>query len=123
LSIVLELLPDIPRLDEFAQSLATSADAVRTASESIAANAQEQTMLMAALAESAGLLAAESSATVSRLESTQSDARSAATDLTSSLHIVEELLSSVQRLAELSTGTAAAMDDFGRLMRWTISGA
>ena len=116
MSIVLELLPDIPRLDEFAQSLATSADGVRTASESIAANAQEQTMLMAALAESAGLLAAESSATVSRLESTQSDARSAATDLTSSLHIVEELLSSVQRLAELSTGTAAAMDDFGRLM-------
>ena len=116
MSIVLDLLPDIPRLDEFAKSLATSADAVRTASQSIAANAQEQTMLMAALAESAGLLAEESTATVARLEATQSDAQSAAGDLTESLQIVEVLLSSVQRLAELSTGTAAAMDDFGRLM-------
>ena len=115
-SLVREFLPDIPRLEEFAHSIATSADAVRKASESIAATAQEQTALMTALAEAAGTLADESRATVGRLESTRTEALAAGSDLSASVRIVEDLLTSVLKLAELSEGTAAAMDDFGRLM-------
>jgi tripartite ATP-independent transporter DctP family solute receptor len=114
--MVREFLPDIPRLEEFAHSIATSAEEVRKASESIAATAQEQTTLMAALAEAAGTLADESRATVGRLESTRTEALAAGTDLSASVRIVEDLLTSVLKLAELSEGTAAAMDDFGRLM-------
>ncbi|MBV9409852.1 MAG: DctP family TRAP transporter solute-binding subunit, partial [Candidatus Eremiobacteraeota bacterium] len=55
-------------------------------------------------------------ATASRLESTRENARHAGVDLAASLRIVEDLLQSVLALADLSEGTAAAMDDFGRLM-------
>ncbi len=115
-SLVREFLPDIPRLEEFAHSIAVSSEAVRKASESIAATAQEQTALMTALADAAGQLAEESRATVARLEVTRNEAQATGSDLASSVRIVEDLLQSVLKLAELSEGTAAAMDDFGRLM-------
>ena len=104
------------RLEEFGTAVAHAADAVRQTSETIAASAQEQTTLMIALAESAGILAHESAAAATRLEYTRNDAQAASRDLAASLGIVGELLSSVQRLAELSNGTAMAMDDFARLM-------
>jgi tripartite ATP-independent transporter DctP family solute receptor len=116
MSLVRELLPDIPRLEEFAHAIAVSSEAVRRASESIAATAQEQTTLMTALAEAADTLAGETRKTVARLELTRSEAVAAGSDLASSLKIVEDLLESVVKLAELSDGTAKAMDDFGRLM-------
>jgi len=115
-SLAHALLTDNPRLEEFAQNIALSAEGVRKASESIAASAQEQTTLMTALAEAADILAGESRATVTRLEGTRSEAAAAGSDLTASLRIVEDLLDSVLKLAALSEGTAAAMDDFGRLM-------
>ncbi|GAC1402683.1 MAG: hypothetical protein NVSMB64_02910 [Candidatus Velthaea sp.] len=115
-SLVRENLADIPRLEELADGIATSAEGVRKASESIAAAAQEQTALMTALADAAESLAEESHASVIRLESTRSEAQAAGTDLAASLYIVEDLLRSVVKLAELSEGTATAMDDFGRLM-------
>ena len=105
-----------PQLASFARTVATSADAVRRASESIAAAAQDQTALMGALADATVALAHEARATADRLESTRENARRAGTDLAASLRIVEDLLHSVLALAELSEGTAAAMDDFGRLM-------
>ena len=107
---------DIPRLREFGETISHASEAVRHASESLAATAQEQTTLMLALSDSAQILAKESTAVASRLESTRAQAQAAGADLDASLDIVEELLNSVQRLAELSIGTAAAMDDFGRLM-------
>ena len=105
-----------PQLASFARTVATSADAVRKASESVAAAAQDQTALMGALADAAGSLAEEARATAARLETTRETARRAGTDLAASLRIVEDLLHSVLALADLSEGTAAAMDDFGRLM-------
>jgi len=109
-------LTQTPQLASFARTVATSADAVRKASESVAAAAQDQTALMGALADAAGALAEEARATAARLETTRETARRAGTDLAASLRIVEDLLHSVLALAELSEGTAAAMDDFGRLM-------
>ncbi|MGB6060955.1 MAG: methyl-accepting chemotaxis protein, partial [Candidatus Aquilonibacter sp.] len=102
--------------DRFNASIATAVDAVRQASEAVAATAQEQTTLMVALSDTAGTLASASRETAERLQSAQSSARAAAADLGNSFEVVENLLTSVQQLAELSADTATAMDDFGRLM-------
>jgi len=102
--------------DRFNASVATAVDAVRQASEAIAATAQEQTTLMVALSDTAGTLAQASRETAERLQSAQASARAAAADLGNSFEVVENLLTSVQQLAELSADTANAMDDFGRLM-------
>jgi tripartite ATP-independent transporter DctP family solute receptor len=102
--------------DRFNASISAAVDAVRKTSESIAATAQEQTTLMVALSESAGILARQSQETADRLTAAQSQARNAAEDLGNSFEVVDTLLTSVQQLAELSAATAAAMDDFGRLM-------
>jgi len=102
--------------DKFNASISAAVDAVRTTSEGIAATAQEQTTLMVALSESAGILAKHSQETADRLAAAQTQARSAAEDLGNSFEVVGTLLTSVQQLAELSAATAAAMDDFGRLM-------
>ncbi|MBV8491684.1 MAG: TRAP transporter substrate-binding protein DctP, partial [Candidatus Eremiobacteraeota bacterium] len=104
------------QFDKFNASISAAVEAVRHASEAIAATAQEQTTLMVALSESAGILAKQSQETADRLTSAQSAARSAAEDLGNSFEVVDTLLTSVQQLAELSAATAAAMDDFGRLM-------
>jgi tripartite ATP-independent transporter DctP family solute receptor len=104
------------RLAAFAHTVAAASEAVRKASESIAAAAQDQTTLMNALADAATILAGGARDAAGRLEATRENARLAGSDLTASLRIVGELLLSVVRLAELSDGTAAAMDDFGRLM-------
>ena len=102
--------------DRFNASIATAVDAVRQASEAIAATAQEQTTLMVALSDTAGTLATASRETAERLQSAQAAARAAAADLGNSFEVVENLLTSVQQLAELSADTANAMDNFGRLM-------
>ncbi|MBV8155810.1 MAG: DctP family TRAP transporter solute-binding subunit [Candidatus Eremiobacteraeota bacterium] len=102
--------------DKFNASISAAVEAVRQTSETIAATAQEQTTLMVALSESAGILAKQSHETAERLAAAQSQARAAAEDLGNSFEVVETLLTSVQQLAELSAATAAAMDDFGRLM-------
>jgi TRAP-type transport system periplasmic protein len=107
---------DDAMFDRFNASIATAVDAVRQASEAIAATAQEQTTLMVALSDTAGTLASASRETAERLQSAQSAARAAASDLGNSFEVVENLLTSVQELAELSADTATAMDDFGRLM-------
>lgn len=104
------------QFDRFNASISAAVDAVRRASEAIAATAQEQTTLMVALSETAGTLAAASRDTAERLQSAQSAARTAAADLGNSFEVVETLLTSVQQLADLSADTANAMDDFGRLM-------
>jgi TRAP-type transport system periplasmic protein len=104
------------QFDKFNASVSAAVDAVRHTSEAIAATAQEQTTLMVALSESAGILAKQSRDTADRLTSAQTQARNAAEDLGNSFEVVESLLTSVQQLAELSAQTAAAMDDFGRLM-------
>ncbi|HTX59533.1 MAG TPA: DctP family TRAP transporter solute-binding subunit [Verrucomicrobiae bacterium] len=104
------------RFANFNASVSAAVEAVRHTSEGIAATAQEQTTLMVALSESAGILAKQSRETADRLASAQSQARSAAEDLGNSFEVVETLLTSVQQLADLSAATAAAMDDFGRLM-------
>jgi len=109
-------LTQTPQLASFARTVATSADAVRRASESIAAAAQDQTALMTALADATSALAIEARAAAGRLESTRDNARRAGNDLAASLRIVEDLLHSVLALAALSESTAGAMDDFGRLM-------
>ncbi|MHB8462673.1 MAG: methyl-accepting chemotaxis protein, partial [Vulcanimicrobiaceae bacterium] len=105
------------RLDRFSENLGKAVQAVRETSESIAADAQEQTTLMVALSESAGILAKQSQETAQRLVHAQMEARSASKDLGNSFEVVEALFTSVQQLAELSAATADAMDDFGRLMR------
>lgn len=105
------------RFDRFNASVSTAVDAVRKTSEDIAATAAEQTTLMLALSESAGILAKQSRETADRLTGAQTQARGAAEDLGNSFEVVETLLTSVQQLAELSAATAGAMDDFGRLMR------
>ncbi len=105
------------RFDRFTASVSTAVEAVRQTSEAIAATAAEQTTLMVALSESAGILAKQSRETADRLTGAQTQARTAAEDLGNSFEVVETLLTSVQQLAELSAATAAAMDDFGRLMR------
>ncbi len=105
------------RLDRFSENLGKAVQAVRETSESIAADAQEQTTLMVALSESAGILAKQSQETAQRLVHAQTEARSASKDLGNSFEVVEALFTSVQQLAELSAATADAMDDFGRLMR------
>jgi TRAP-type transport system periplasmic protein len=102
--------------DKFNASVSAAVDAVRQTSEAIAATAQEQTTLMVALSESAGILAKQSQETADRLIAAQTQARSAAEDLGNSFEVVATLLTSVRQLAELSAATAAAMDDFGRLM-------
>ena len=104
------------QFDKFNASVSAAVDAVRRTSESIAATAQEQTTLMVALSESAGILAKQSQETADRLNAAQAQARTAAEDLGNSFEVVDTLLTSVQQLAELSAATAAAMDDFGRLM-------
>jgi tripartite ATP-independent transporter DctP family solute receptor len=103
-------------VDTFNASVSAAVEAVRHTSEAIAATAQEQTTLMVALSESAGILAKQSQETADRLAAAQAQARNAAEDLGNSFEVVETLLTSVQQLAELSAATAAAMDDFGRLM-------
>lgn len=103
-------------LGKFNASISAAVEAVRHTSEAIAATAQEQTTLMVALSESAGILAKQSQETSDRLTGAQTQARGAAEDLGNSFEVVETLLTSVQQLAELSAATAAAMDDFGRLM-------
>jgi TRAP-type transport system periplasmic protein len=108
--------PEDELFDRFNASIATAVESVRKASEAIAATAQEQTTLMVALSDTAGTLAAASRETAERLHSAQSAARAAASDLGNSFEVVENLLTSVQQLADLSADTAAAMDDFGRLM-------
>ncbi len=110
------LQPAAATYDRFSASLSAAVQAVRQASESIAATAQEQTTLMVALSETAGILAKQSRETSERLVSAQSHARAAEEDLGNSFGVVEALLTSVRQLAELSAATAAAMDDFGRLM-------
>jgi tripartite ATP-independent transporter DctP family solute receptor len=107
---------DAALFDRFNASVSTAVDAVRRASEAIAASAQEQTALMVALSDSAGTLAAASRETAERLQSAQAAARTAAADLGNSFEVVQTLLTSVHQLAELSADTASAMDDFGRLM-------
>jgi tripartite ATP-independent transporter DctP family solute receptor len=102
--------------DRFNASVCAAVEAVRHASEAVAATAQEQTTLMVALSETAGLLAAKSREAADRLTGAQTRARAASADLGDSFEVVESLLTSVQQLAELSAQTAAAMDDFGRLM-------
>jgi tripartite ATP-independent transporter DctP family solute receptor len=104
------------QFDNFNASVSAAVEAVRKTSEAIAATAQEQTTLMVALSESAGILAKQSRDTADRLTAAQTQARNAAEDLGNSFEVVESLLTSVQQLAELSAQTAAAMDDFGRLM-------
>ncbi len=104
------------QFDRFNASISAAVDAVRQASEAIAATAQEQTTLMVALSETAGTLASASRETAERLQSAQASARAAAADLGNSFEVVETLLTSVQQLADLSADTASAMDDFGRLM-------
>jgi tripartite ATP-independent transporter DctP family solute receptor len=104
------------QFDKFNASVSAAVEAVRHASEAIAATAQEQTTLMVALSESAGILAKQSQETADRLNAAQTQARAAAEDLGNSFEVVDTLLRSVQQLAELSAATAAAMDDFGRLM-------
>ena len=104
------------QFDRFNASISAAVEAVRRASEAIAATAQEQTTLMVALSETAGTLASASRDTAERLQSAQSSARAAAADLGNSFEVVEGLLTSVQQLADLSADTANAMDDFGRLM-------
>ena len=116
MSVIDDHSSELTRIASFAHTVAIASDDVRKASESIAAGAQDQTALMSALADAAGSLAAEARATAGRLETTRDHARRANDDLADSLRIVEELLRSVLALAELSDGTAAAMDDFGRLM-------
>jgi TRAP-type transport system periplasmic protein len=107
---------ETPRLAAFAHTVAAASEAVRRASESIAAAAQDQTTLMNALDDAATVLADGARAAAARLESTRENARLAGADLADALRIVGDLLLSVVRLAELSDGTAIAMDDFGRLM-------
>jgi tripartite ATP-independent transporter DctP family solute receptor len=107
---------DDAQFDRFNASISAAVDAVRHASEAIAATAQEQTTLMVALSETAGALATASRETAERLQGAQTAARSAAADLGNSFEVVENLLTSVQQLADLSRDTANAMDDFGRLM-------
>ncbi|HEV7179590.1 MAG TPA: DctP family TRAP transporter solute-binding subunit, partial [Candidatus Baltobacteraceae bacterium] len=107
---------DDAQFDRFNASISAAVEAVRHASEAVAATAQEQTTLMVALSETAGTLATASRETAERLQSAQASARAAAADLGNSFEVVENLLTSVQELAELSAGTANAMDDFGRLM-------
>jgi tripartite ATP-independent transporter DctP family solute receptor len=102
--------------DRFNESVSTAVEAVRHASEAVAATAQEQTTLMVALSDTAGTLASASRETAERLQSAQSSARAAESDLGNSFEVVENLLTSVQQLAELSADTANAMDNFGRLM-------
>jgi len=104
------------QFDRFNASISAAVEAVRHASEAIAATAQEQTTLMVALSETAGTLASASRETAERLQSAQASARAAAADLGNSFEVVENLLTSVQQLADLSADTATAMDDFGRLM-------
>jgi tripartite ATP-independent transporter DctP family solute receptor len=104
------------QFDRFNASISAAVEAVRHTSEAIAATAQEQTTLMVALSESAGTLAKQSQETANRLAAAQSQARNAAEDLGNSFEVVDTLLTSVQQLADLSAATAAAMDDFGRLM-------
>jgi len=104
------------QFDRFNASISAAVESVRHASEAIAATAQEQTTLMVALSETAGTLAAASRETAERLQSAQASARAAAADLGNSFEVVENLLTSVQQLADLSADTAIAMDDFGRLM-------
>jgi tripartite ATP-independent transporter DctP family solute receptor len=103
-------------IGKFNASISAAVEAVRKTSEAIAATAQEQTTLMVALSESAGILAKHSRETAERLGSAQAQARAAAEDLGNSFEVVETLFTSVQQLAELSAATASAMDDFGRLM-------
>ncbi|HTU71359.1 MAG TPA: DctP family TRAP transporter solute-binding subunit [Candidatus Baltobacteraceae bacterium] len=102
--------------DRFNASVSKAVEDVRRASEAIAATAQEQTTLMVALSDTAGTLAAASRETAERLQTAQASARAAASDLGNSFEVVENLLTSVQQLAELSADTATAMDNFGRLM-------
>ena len=104
------------QFDRFNASISAAVEAVRHASEAIAATAQEQTTLMVALSETAGTLASASRETAERLQTAQASARAAAADLGNSFEVVENLLTSVQQLADLSADTANAMDDFGRLM-------
>ncbi len=104
------------QFDRFNASISAAVEAVRHASEAIAATAQEQTTLMVALSDTADTLAVASRETAERLHSAQAAARTAAADLGDSFEVIELLLTSVQQLAELSAGTADAMDDFGRLM-------
>jgi tripartite ATP-independent transporter DctP family solute receptor len=107
---------DDAQFDRFNASISAAVEAVRHASEAIAATAQEQTTLMVALSETAVALATASRETAERLQSAQTSARAAAADLGNSFEVVENLLTSVQQLAALSADTANAMDDFGRLM-------
>ena len=102
--------------DRFNASVSAAVEAVRHASEAVAATAQEQTTLMVALSETAGVLAAKSRDAAERLTGAQAHARAASADLGDSFEVVESLLTSVTQLAELSAQTAVAMDDFGRLM-------
>lgn len=104
------------RVERFSVNLARAVEGVRKTSEGIATEAQEQTTLMVALSESAGILAKQSQETAERLVRAQTEARSASADLGNSFEVVEALFTSVQQLAELSAATASAMDDFGRLM-------
>ncbi|MDE2481123.1 MAG: DctP family TRAP transporter solute-binding subunit [bacterium] len=104
------------QFDRFNASISAAVEAVRHASEAIAATAQEQTTLMVALSDTADTLAVASRETADRLHTAQSSARVAASDLGDSFEVIENLLTSVQQLAELSASTADAMDDFGRLM-------
>jgi TRAP-type transport system periplasmic protein len=104
------------QFDNFNASISAAVEAVRQTSEAIAATAQEQTTLMVALSETAGILAKQSRETSDRLTAAQVQARTAAEDLGNSFEVVETLLTSVQQLADLSAATASAMDDFGRLM-------
>ena len=97
----------------FQRQISTAVESVRQASEAIAATAQEQTTLMVALSDTAGTLAAASRETAERFQSAQASARAAAADLGNSFEVVENLLTSVQQLAELSADTATAMDDSG----------
>ena len=55
------------QFDKFNASVSAAVDAVRHTSEAIAATAQEQTTLMVALSESAGILAKQSRDTADRL--------------------------------------------------------
>ncbi len=108
--------PHDAQFDRFNASISAAVEAVRHASEAIAATAQEQTTLMVALSDTAGTLAVASRETAERLHGAQASARAAASDLGDSFEVIEHLLTSVQQLAELSANTADAMDDFGRLM-------
>ncbi len=105
-----------PSFEQFSESISHAVESVRSISESIAATAQEQTTLMVALAETADLLSRDSWTTASRLQQAQTQAHATTSALAESVQVVGELLTSVQQLAELSGQTAAAMDEFGRLM-------